>query len=129
MAGKIVVCDRGSNNRVNKSAAVKAAGGVGMVLGKFYPPHRGHVYLCEFALAHVERTITHEFLRDTTTASIAVRAPERIEKVLEEAVACRAEALFGLTLYQPGSLNWIPGGSPRIMSSRIERRWRTTRCA
>jgi HTH-type transcriptional repressor of NAD biosynthesis genes len=24
--------------------------GVGMVLGKFYPPHRGHVYLCEFAL-------------------------------------------------------------------------------
>jgi HTH-type transcriptional repressor of NAD biosynthesis genes len=29
--------------------------GVGMVLGKFYPPHRGHVYLCEFALAHVER--------------------------------------------------------------------------
>ncbi|MCA9532805.1 MAG: AAA family ATPase [Myxococcales bacterium] len=29
--------------------------GVGMVLGKFYPPHRGHVYLCEFAAAHVER--------------------------------------------------------------------------
>ena len=29
--------------------------GVGMLLGKFYPPHRGHVYLCEFALAHVER--------------------------------------------------------------------------
>ena len=29
--------------------------GVGMVLGKFYPPHRGHVYLCEFALAQVER--------------------------------------------------------------------------
>ncbi|MCB9662173.1 MAG: AAA family ATPase [Sandaracinaceae bacterium] len=26
-----------------------------MVLGKFYPPHRGHVYLCEFAAAHVER--------------------------------------------------------------------------
>lgn len=32
VAGKIVVCDRGSNARVNKSAAVKAAGGVGMVL-------------------------------------------------------------------------------------------------
>lgn len=32
VAGKIVVCDRGFNNRVNKSAAVKAAGGVGMVL-------------------------------------------------------------------------------------------------
>ena len=32
VAGKIVVCDRGSNARVDKSAAVKAAGGVGMVL-------------------------------------------------------------------------------------------------
>jgi hypothetical protein len=29
---KVVVCDRGVNNRVDKSAAVKAAGGVGMVL-------------------------------------------------------------------------------------------------
>jgi hypothetical protein len=81
----------------------------GICAAGFIFPH-----LC--ALAHVERTITHEFLRDTTTASIAVRAPERIEKVLEEAVACRAEALFGLTSYQPGSLNWIPGGSPRIVA-------------
>lgn len=32
VAGKIVVCDRGGNNRVNKSDAVKAAGGVGMIL-------------------------------------------------------------------------------------------------
>lgn len=32
VAGKIVVCDRGGNARVDKSAAVKAAGGVGMVL-------------------------------------------------------------------------------------------------
>lgn len=32
VAGKIVVCDRGSNARVDKSAAVAAAGGVGMVL-------------------------------------------------------------------------------------------------
>ncbi|MFG6485296.1 S8 family serine peptidase [Roseateles sp. BYS78W] len=32
VAGKIVVCDRGTNARVNKSAAVAAAGGVGMVL-------------------------------------------------------------------------------------------------
>lgn len=31
VAGKVVVCDRGSNNRVNKSDAVRAAGGVGMV--------------------------------------------------------------------------------------------------
>lgn len=30
-SGKIVVCDRGSNARVNKSDAVRAAGGVGMV--------------------------------------------------------------------------------------------------
>ena len=30
--GKIVVCDRGTNNRVDKSAEVKRAGGVGMVL-------------------------------------------------------------------------------------------------
>ena len=32
VAGKVVVCDRGVNARVNKSQAVKDAGGVGMVL-------------------------------------------------------------------------------------------------
>lgn len=32
VAGKIVVCDRGTNARVDKSTAVKEAGGVGMVL-------------------------------------------------------------------------------------------------
>ncbi len=32
VAGKIVVCDRGVNARVNKSLAVKEAGGVGMML-------------------------------------------------------------------------------------------------
>ena len=32
VAGKIVVCDRGTNDRVNKSLAVKEAGGIGMVL-------------------------------------------------------------------------------------------------
>jgi hypothetical protein len=32
VAGKIVVCDRGNNARVAKSAAVAAAGGVGMIL-------------------------------------------------------------------------------------------------
>ena len=29
--------------------------GVGVVLGKFLPPHRGHLYLCEFARARCER--------------------------------------------------------------------------
>jgi hypothetical protein len=32
VAGKIVVCDRGTNDRVDKSKAVKEAGGIGMVL-------------------------------------------------------------------------------------------------
>lgn len=32
VAGKIVVCERGNNPRVNKSVAVKQAGGVGMIL-------------------------------------------------------------------------------------------------
>jgi subtilisin family serine protease/plastocyanin len=32
VAGKIVVCDRGTNARVNKSQAVKDAGGLGMIL-------------------------------------------------------------------------------------------------
>jgi hypothetical protein len=32
VAGKIVICTRGTNARVDKSAAVKAAGGVGMIL-------------------------------------------------------------------------------------------------
>lgn len=36
-AGKIVVCDRGANARTDKSAEVKAAGGVGMVLANTSP--------------------------------------------------------------------------------------------
>jgi subtilisin family serine protease len=32
VAGKIVVCDRGTNARINKSLAVRDAGGVGMIL-------------------------------------------------------------------------------------------------
>jgi subtilisin family serine protease len=32
VTGKIVICDRGNNARVNKSAEVQAAGGIGMVL-------------------------------------------------------------------------------------------------
>jgi subtilisin family serine protease len=37
VAGKIVVCDRGSNARTDKSDAVKEAGGVGMVLANTSP--------------------------------------------------------------------------------------------
>ena len=37
VAGKIVLCDRGVNARVNKSLAVKEAGGVGMILANTSP--------------------------------------------------------------------------------------------
>jgi subtilase family protein/fibronectin type III domain protein/PA domain-containing protein/peptidase inhibitor I9 len=37
VAGKIVLCDRGNNARVDKSLAVRAAGGVGMVLVNVTP--------------------------------------------------------------------------------------------
>jgi subtilisin family serine protease len=37
VAGKIVLCDRGSNARVNKSLAVQQAGGVGMILVNVTP--------------------------------------------------------------------------------------------
>ena len=37
VAGKIVLCDRGSNARTDKSLAVKNAGGVGMILGNVSP--------------------------------------------------------------------------------------------
>ncbi len=37
VAGKIVVCDRGVNARVDKSAAVKQAGGVGVILANTAP--------------------------------------------------------------------------------------------
>ena len=37
VAGKIVLCDRGINARVNKSLAVSEAGGVGMVLANTSP--------------------------------------------------------------------------------------------
>ncbi|MFZ8346271.1 PA domain-containing protein, partial [Staphylococcus aureus] len=36
-AGKIVVCDRGQNARIEKSQAVKEAGGVGMILVNVTP--------------------------------------------------------------------------------------------
>ncbi len=35
----------------------RARGSVGMVLGKFMPPHLGHLYLTEMARAHVERLL------------------------------------------------------------------------
>jgi hypothetical protein len=37
VAGKIVLCDRGTNARVNKSRAVRDAGGVGMILVNVVP--------------------------------------------------------------------------------------------
>jgi subtilisin family serine protease len=37
VTGKIVVCDRGTNDRIDKSKAVKEAGGVGMVLTNVTP--------------------------------------------------------------------------------------------
>ncbi len=37
VAGKIVLCDRGNNARVNKSLAVQEAGGIGMVLANTSP--------------------------------------------------------------------------------------------
>ena len=37
VAGKIVVCDRGTNDRVDKSRAVQEAGGVGMILTNTSP--------------------------------------------------------------------------------------------
>ena len=37
VAGKIVLCDRGLSSRVNKSLAVKEAGGIGMVLANVTP--------------------------------------------------------------------------------------------
>jgi len=37
VAGKILVCDRGTNDRVDKSKAVKEAGGVGVVLANTSP--------------------------------------------------------------------------------------------
>ena len=43
VAGKIVVCERGNNPRVNKSRAVKEAGGVGMILVNVSPDDDGIV--------------------------------------------------------------------------------------
>ena len=37
VAGKIVVCDRGTSDRVDKSKAVKEAGGIGMILANTSP--------------------------------------------------------------------------------------------
>lgn len=38
-----------------KSQAAEVGSGVGMILGKFLPPHRGHQFLVEFARQYVKR--------------------------------------------------------------------------
>ncbi|MGB5951338.1 MAG: cell wall-binding repeat-containing protein [Ornithinimicrobium sp.] len=85
--GKIVICDRGSIARVDKSAAVAEAGGVGMVHTNTDPAQSLNADFHSVPTVHVDSTIgnaikAYEATADAPTASIgepqsgAVVAPE-----------------------------------------------------
>jgi hypothetical protein len=82
VAGKIVICTRGSNARVDKSAAVLAAGGVGMVLvdngagleADFHTVPTVHVTAADGAL--IRAYVTSSGLNAQASISKAVFAPK-----------------------------------------------------
>jgi hypothetical protein len=95
VAGKIVVCDRGSNARVNKSLAVMEAGGVGMILvnpsnnslnADFHSVPTVHLQNTDYAAVHAyaaaagaTATISQSYMDYDTpapyTASFSSRGP------------------------------------------------------
>ncbi len=46
----------------------------GLIIGKFYPPHRGHEYLIDFARARVDELHVMVFYRSDETPDGALRA-------------------------------------------------------
>ncbi|KNX38370.1 S8 family peptidase [Luteipulveratus halotolerans] len=85
-AGKIVVCKRGSNARIDKSAAVKAAGGVGMVLANTSASQSLDADFHEVPTVHLDSTAGAAVLAYAATSGAtatigatdtsAVRAPQ-----------------------------------------------------
>ncbi|KQR91674.1 MAG: S8 family serine peptidase [Microbacterium ginsengisoli] len=71
VAGKIVVCDRGSNARVEKSQAVKEAGGIGMILVNVTPGSLDNDFhsVPTVHLPDTDRTALLDYVRGTADAT------------------------------------------------------------
>lgn len=71
VAGKIVVCDRGTNARVEKSQAVGEAGGIGMILVNVTPGSLDNDFhsVPTIHIAHTFRTALLDYVRNTVGAT------------------------------------------------------------
>ena len=88
VAGKIVVCDRGVNARVDKSLAVQEAGGIGMVLintsaelGQRRPALRADRFTCRIADPRCDQRRTRAAARrdgDDRASTLVFNAPAPI---------------------------------------------------
>ena len=80
VAGKIVVCDRGTNDRVDKSKAVLEAGGVGMVLANV-TPNSLNVDFHSVPTVHVNDTdgaAIKAYVTGTANATAALGASQKV---------------------------------------------------
>ncbi|WP_412541284.1 S8 family peptidase [Longispora sp. K20-0274] len=98
-AGKIVVCDRGTNGRTDKSAEVKAAGGVGMLLLNVSPNslNADFHFVPTVHLDNVAGAAVRAYLAGTAspTAALAAGTP----------VAGRAPAMAAFSSKGPGRIS------------------------
>nr|WP_163573579.1 S8 family serine peptidase [Fodinicola feengrottensis] len=100
VAGKIVVCDRGTNDRVDKSKAVREAGGVGVVLANT-SPNSLNADLHTLPTVHVSDTdgaAVKAYLGGTATPTASLSAGHKVSGVEAPGVASfssRGPALAG----------------------------------
>jgi hypothetical protein len=79
-AGKIVVCDRGGNFRVEKSQEVQRAGGIGMVLINVSPSQTSGEthYVDTVHLQDVDRDAVRQYVMSAGAAATAVIGPSTL---------------------------------------------------
>jgi Subtilase family/Fibronectin type-III domain/Peptidase inhibitor I9/PA domain len=109
VAGKIVVCDRGTNARVNKSLAVQQAGGVGMILVNVTP----NTLNADF---HSVPTV---HLKDTDRAAIKAYAatPGATATIAQASIVLTAPAPFTASFSSRGPL--LAGGGDLLKPDLI----------
>lgn len=89
VAGKIVLCDRGTNARVDKSLAVQQAGGVGMILANVSPSSL-NADIHSIPTIHVDEVAgaaIKAYVNTDPAAATATLGPSAVVKVEAPAVA------------------------------------------
>ncbi len=122
VAGKIVVCDRGTNARVDKSLAVQQAGGVGMILTNVSPSTLN-------ADIHYVPTIHVDEVAGAAIKAYVNADPAAATATLGPAVVIKTEAPFVASFSSRGPAVAIAGNllsptswRPASTSSRRSRR-------